>query len=277
LSLVIKCGFGVSAKLYFKYKIKPPLLPMQNIRKAESIVVAALLTVLMISAFTLSSLATSAFAQDGAGVCRNNVNGPCGTAAPPTNPCSNKPGTISWPSSGGCVPPFCPAGGNKEVRGARLNNGECDPNFNSSSGGNNTNNNNNTPISNTNNSTNSGGGTGTAGGAGSTTGTGIAGVVAAAAFPIGYVPDISVSPPEPPFVWPESGVWPSEPPITESPITSTGSTAAEGAAEGAVEGATEGAAEGAVTGIGAGAVALVGVAIGVGVLGYWIGCGFQFC
>ena len=106
---------------------------MQNTREVASMVVAASFTVLMVSAFILPSLATSAFAQDGAGVCRNGFNGPCGTNA---NPCSNKPGTISWPSSGGCVPPFCPAGGNKEVRGARLNSGECDPNFNSGSGGN---------------------------------------------------------------------------------------------------------------------------------------------
>lgn len=61
-----------------------------------------------------------------AGVCRE-VN--CGPAALPPNPCQNMPGTIFWPSSGQCVPLFCPPGGNAEIRGARLNSGLCDPAF----------------------------------------------------------------------------------------------------------------------------------------------------
>jgi hypothetical protein len=226
---------------------------VQNIKDAASIVVAASFTVLMISALILPSLATSAFAQDGihAGVCRNDFNGPCGTNAPPTNPCSNKPGTISWPSSGGCVPAYCPQGGNNEVRGARLNSGECDPNFNSGSGGNNNN--------------NGGGGTGSAGGAGSSaTGTGTAGdaaIAAAMAFPIGYVPDISTTYP-PGYVGPEGAV-PVEPPIGDTLVSSEGA-AADAAADAAVEEA-------------AGAVPLVGIALGVFAAGYWIGCGGEFC
>ena len=111
----------------------------------------------------------------------------------------------------------------------------------------------------------------------------------AAAFPIGYVPDIAESggpwePGAPPFVWPEEGVIPSDP-ISgggpyHPPITSTGSTAAEEA--GATVGeAAEGAEAGALTGAGevtTGAVlGAVGIAIGVFAVGYWIGCGGEFC
>lgn len=61
-----------------------------------------------------------------AGVCRE-VN--CGPGALPPYPCQNMPGTIFWPSTGQCVPSFCPPGSDSEIRGARLNSGLCDPAF----------------------------------------------------------------------------------------------------------------------------------------------------
>jgi hypothetical protein len=227
---------------------------MQSIKEAASIVLAASSTVLIVSGFILSSLAISAFAV---GWCRNEFGGNCGNNAPPTNPCSDKPGTISWPSSGGCVPPFCPPGGNKEVRGARLNSGECDPNFNSGSGGNN----------------NNGGGTGSAGGAGSSA-TGAGTAEAAAIGAIGYV-DILAQPGEPGYV-PQSsgvsppGVVPAEPPVNEVPINV--GVGAEEAAEATAEEAA--AAETAVAGTVLTGVVVAGTVFAVG---WWIGCGGEFC
>ncbi|MFZ0513867.1 MAG: hypothetical protein WAM14_19835 [Candidatus Nitrosopolaris sp.] len=223
---------------------------MQNANVA-SILVYASLAAVMISGVLVSSLSASAFAQDGHGVCRHS---PCGTNAPPTNLCSNKPGTISWPSSGGCVPPFCPAGGNKEVRGARLNSGECDPNFNSGSGGNKNTNSGIVPPCIIIQCTAGGAGssttgTGTAGGAGS--GADVIAIAAGAAGVIGL-------------------------PIAAGIGGVLGGLPAGGLAPGVIYGGPGGLAAVAVEET-ATALPVVAIALGVVAAGYWIGCGGEFC
>jgi hypothetical protein len=259
---------------------------MQSIKEAASIVLAASFTVLMVSAFILSSLATLA---SGIGVCRNDFNGPCGTNAPPTNPCSNKPGTISWPSSGGCVPSFCPPGGNKEVRGARLNSGECDPNFNSGSVGNNN---------------NGGGGTGAAamgaiGGPAPWTNWPPAewspgeppeppGLSPPGVVPTEQPPGEGYTAPElpPDYTGPggnvefapgygygaagQQGVIPSESPIGDTVVNVN--AAEQAAVDAAADEAVGGAATVAATVAAVATVAIIGFSVG-----YYIGCGFEIC
>ena len=79
----------------------------------------------MFSAVTLGGYNNFVSGLSGIGQCRKTYEH-CGPPAP-ENPCSNKPGTIFWPSSGGCVPPFCPPGAKSEIKGARLNSGDCGP------------------------------------------------------------------------------------------------------------------------------------------------------
>jgi hypothetical protein len=205
----------------------------------------------------------------------------------PPNPCSDKPGTIFWPSSGGCVPENCPPGAKHEIRGARLNSGECDPNFGSGPSGSGSSNSN--PNNQTTNAANNNNQLGADLGAlptalGATFGPfGIRGVE-------GPVPVVSpgstgVVPAEPPVYEgpiqpPLPDWWPPEPSIPNPPIVVPGEAAAEGGAAAAEGGAAlvgEGGATTVAT-IGAGAVAgLAAGAVAAFAVGWWIGCGGEFC
>jgi hypothetical protein len=156
----------------------------------------------------------------------------------PPNPCSDKPGTIFWPSSGGCVPAFCPPGANSEIRGARLNSGECDTSFGSGSSVNSNNNTNNQIPS--------------------------AAVAAAAAMPIGYV-----SAGGGPVLMQGGGVGVIP---AEAPIGDTAIGLGEGEAGEILEGVDFAFSQPEVY-----SNLPVVIAAGGFAVGWWIGCGGEFC